>query len=321
MATFQIGDLAFHVSPVAIMQCWIGIGWIARGSSEDIEEFRTFTREFFPFLIAQDCELPIEKFCTNAINKMDQIISEHHLKTDFVTRFVNRLHGRLTPENQRSVSDLAEKYSVKVRTWLDSPLGKVGADAVVLLNDWGLQPPYRGLTAINEFGNAIFGEYVHDLSAVCVQLDVIAKSETPEVQFLETLLHEEIHAAIHRQMGNDDGRPELTWMNELCAVLTSQEALRVSAKKSLNTADTARLNAALDRIRKNQQYGELAEAVLRDTGDALVALKTWKRIFALPDEGLRDYARGRVIKPILHDLGWNVTFPYHYGKKYVTVFI
>ena len=109
-------------------------------------------------------------------------------------------------------------------------------------------------------------------------------------------------------------------MNELCAVLTSQEAIRVSAKKSLSSADQDRLSNALNGIRNNQKYGELAKAVLRDTGDALIAVKAWKRIFELPAEKRRDYARGCVIGPILRELGWDAVFPYRYGnRKKVTV--
>lgn len=302
------------------MQCWVGIGWSARGSTQEIEEFRTFTRRFFPFLLAQDCEEPIREFCANAVAEMDKIIREDGLTTDFLMRFARRLKGRLTPENQNAVANFSAKYNSKVEKWLDSPIGRCAANAVSNITSWGLRPPYRGLAAIGAFGNAVFGKYVSDLSAVCIQLDVIDQSEDSEVQFLETLLHEEIHAAIHREMGDDDGRPELTWMNELCAVLTSQEALRISAQESLDTADTAKLGAALNRIRSNQQYGALAEAVLRDTKDPLVALKAWKKIFSLPAEERRNYARSRIIEPLLHELGWDFQFPYHYANKYVTVF-
>ncbi len=321
MATYQIGDITFHISPVSLMQCWVGTGWTARGSAKEIEEFQTFIKHFFPFLIAQDCEMPIRDFCSGAVGKIDQTVREYRLKTAFLMRFAQRLKGRLTPHNQHYFTNLSKKYSKKVHQWLNSPVGQCSADAVAQLRHWGLRPPYRGLAAVGAFGNAIFGKYINDLHAVCVQLDVIAQSEAPEVQFLETLLHEEIHAAIHREMGDDDDRRELIWLNELCAVLTSQEAIRVSTKKSLSSADQARLSNALNGIRNNQKYGELAEAVLQDTKDALIAVKAWKRIFELPAEERQDYARGCVIGPILRDLGWNAVFPYRYGKKSVTVFI
>lgn len=321
MAKYLIGDISFHVSPVSIMQCWVGIGWSARGSAKEIEEFQTFTNSFFPFIIAQDCEEGISSFCSVAVAEIDRIIRECELTTNFLLGFAKRLKGRLVTDNQHQVNFLSEKYNEKVEKWLNSSIGQCGKTAADHIKHWGLQPPYRSLAAIGTFGNAIFGKYVNDLNAVCVQLDIIDQTDAPEVQFLETLLHEGIHAAIHREMGVDDGRPELTWMNELCAVLTSQEALRVSAKKFLDDEDRAKLDASLDRIRSNQQYGELAKAVFQDTGDALITLKAWKKIFALPPEEQRNYARSRVIEPILHDLGWDVNFPYHYGQKYVTVFI
>lgn len=69
MARYQIGDITFIVSPVSIMQCWVGIGWQARGSAAEIREYRSFTGQFFPFLIEEDCEQPIGKFCTKAASR------------------------------------------------------------------------------------------------------------------------------------------------------------------------------------------------------------------------------------------------------------
>jgi hypothetical protein len=69
----------------------------------------------------------------------------------------------------------------------------------------------------------------------------------------------------------------------------------------------------------------LADAVLKETGDPLLGLKAWKRIFELKDSDKRNYAKNNIITPILRNLGWQVTFPfYYYGatyKKYVTVFV
>jgi len=264
MSRYQIGDIAFYVSPVSIMQCWVGIGWQARGSAAEIREFRTFTRQFFPFLIEEECEQPIGQFCTNAVDKMDQIIAKEQLKTDLLTRFARRIRGRLNSDNQRRATHYSEKYGQKVQQWLDSPIGRCSPRAVSLLAEWDLEPPYRGLAAIGAFGNAVFGQYVSNLRAVCVQLDVIAQSDNPELEFFETLLHEQIHAAIHKKMGDDDERPELTWLNELCAVLTSQFALKVAAKENLDQATFKRYMKSLELIRAKQKYGELAVAVRKE---------------------------------------------------------
>jgi len=154
---------------------------------------------------------------------------------------------------------------------------------------------------------------------VCVQLDVIAHSTQPELQFLETLLHEQVHAAIDAAVGTDERRHELVWLNELAAVLTSQLALRSAAADLLPPFLAARVGTHLDEMRAEQQYGDLAAAVLADSGDALIAWKAWQRIGALPAPERNQYARDRIITPILRDLGWKVRFPYAFGNKLVTV--
>lgn len=321
MARYQIGNITFIVSPVSIMQCWVGIGWQARGSADEIREYRSFTRQFFPFLIEEECEQPIGQFCTKAVDKMDQIIAREQMKTDLLTRFARRIRGRLNSDNQRRVTSYSEEYEQKVQQWLDSPIGRCSPRAVSLLAEWELEPPYPALAAIGAFGNAVFGQYVPSLQAVCVQLDVIDQSENPELEFLETLLHEQIHAAIHKKMGDDDERPELAWLNELCAVLTSQFVLKVAAKENLDQANFKRYMKSLERMRAKQKYGELAAVVQKETRNPLIACAAWRQIFKLSDRQKRNYARDRIITPILHDLGWRVQFPYSYSDKYVTVFV
>jgi hypothetical protein len=127
-------------------------------------------------------------------------------------------------------------------------------------------------------------------------------------------------------MGDAGDRLELTWLNELCAVLTSQYALQVAGEQVLAPFAYNRLGQAIRLIRSKQEYGDLADAVLKETGDPLLGLKAWKRIFELKDPKKRNYAKNDIITPILRNLGWQVTFPfyYYYGakyKKYVTVFV
>ena len=35
---FDIGNIKFWISPVSIMKCFIGIGWVVSGSEEELEE-------------------------------------------------------------------------------------------------------------------------------------------------------------------------------------------------------------------------------------------------------------------------------------------
>lgn len=321
MPTFDIGGISFSCSAVSIMQCWVGIGWYAHGSQEDIQEFRLFSDHFFPFLLSQDTETQIQDFCKKAIAKIDEILQLHQLRTQFISNFAIRLKGRLNDANQCRATQFAQEYEKLLHTWLSSAIGGCGQIAGQLLREWGLTPPYKGLGAVGSFGSAVYGKYVPDLKAVCVQLDVISQSDFPALQFLETLLHEEIHAAIHNMMGDDDDRLELTWLDELCAVLTSQHALRVAAQRMLSEETCEQVEKDIAEIRSKQKYGELAHAVLEETKDPLIALKAWQRIFELPDAQKRNYARDSVITPILHDIGWSVQFPYEYGDKYVTVFV
>jgi hypothetical protein len=326
MTTFKIGSIEFTISPVSIMQCFIKANWRAKGSKESIQEFRVFAGHFFPFLFSQDTEMDIEEFCDASTNKIDEILQSQELQTDLITRFAKLLKGRMAPDHQQQAIQLAQKYEKKLEAWLSPPWDALGEKATQLLSTWGLPPPYRGLGAIGSFGNAIFGQYVADLKVVCIQLDVVAaRSAHPEIEFLETLLHEEVHAAIHCGMGDAGDRLELTWLNELCAVLTSQHALQVAGQQVLAPPGNNQLEQAIRLIRSNQEYGDLADAVLKETGDPLLGLKAWKRIFELKDSDKRNYAKNNIITPILRNLGWQVTFPfYYYGatyKKYVTVFV
>ena len=174
---------------------------------------------------------------------------------------------------------------------------------------------------MGSFDSAVFGKYVPSLEAVCVQMDTISGSECPKIQFIETLLHEEVHFVIHHNMGKDDKCSELIWLDELAAVLTSQYAIESAATELQNNQQSEQVKKCLRKIRDKQKYGELAVAVLRVTSDDLLPWKAWKQIFKLPRAEKHNYAEEKIIKSILHNLGWKVEFPYKYGNKYVTVFI
>ena len=226
-----IGKIVFSVSPVSVMKCWVGIGWSFRGTKAELVDYRTFSDRFFSFLFSQSNEMGIHEFCAACAQKAENITSD---LGDAARRFGSRLRGRLLlPKNQNQVQQEADEYASRVAAWLDSSEGRCGTLAVERMCNWGLVPPCDGLGAVDSFGNAVFGKYVPTLMAVCVQLDVVANSISPTLQFLETLLHEEIHAYIHQGMGNDPNRGELTWLNELCAVCTANYALKVAVEKQL----------------------------------------------------------------------------------------
>ncbi|KYK36082.1 MAG: hypothetical protein AYK19_09695 [Theionarchaea archaeon DG-70-1] len=322
MARFDIGSISLWVSPVSIMKCFVGIGWVATGSEAEIREYSIFCDEFLPFLISQDNELPIDDFCKISIRKIDEIMENRHLESNLVTRFSQRLKNTLKNQKNRENACLyAFRYTIWLTAWMNSPFGKIGNQAAQQIEKWGVQPLYEALGAAASFGNAVFGKFVPSLQAVCVQLDVIYQNECSELQFIETLLHEEIHAVIHARMGEDETRYELAWLNELAAVLTSQFAIESAARELQDGKISEQVERCLNRMRSRQQYGTLADAVLRGTENHLIVWRAWERIFDLPQEKKRNYARNSVITPILHEVGWNVEFPYMYDNKYVTVYV
>lgn len=322
MARFDIGSISLWVSPVSIMKCFVGIGWAATGSEAELREYSIFCDEFLPFLISQDNEMPIDDFCKISIRKIDEIMENRNLESNLVTQFSQKLKNILKDQKNRENARLyAFRHTIWLTAWMNSPFGKIGNRAAQKVEKWGVQPLHEALGAAASFGNAIFGKFVPSLQAVCVQLDVIYQNECSELQFIETLLHEEIHAVIHTRMDEDETRYELAWLNELAAVLTSQFAIESAARELQDMKIIEQVERCLNYMRRRQQYGTLADAVLRDTENPLIAWRAWERIFDLPQEKKRNYARNSVITPILHELGWNVEFPYTYGNKYVTVYV
>jgi len=141
MFRFAIDAIPFSVSPVALLKCWLGIGWRARARELEIREFATLSDQFFPFLFRQDSDLPVDQFCGAAARELDEIVDRHRLGTDFVRRFVGRLKTGLGTPNQEQASRLAEQYARRVAAWLASPYGRCGAEAVRRMAGWGVSRP------------------------------------------------------------------------------------------------------------------------------------------------------------------------------------
>jgi hypothetical protein len=74
----------------------------------------------------------------------------------------------------------------------------------------------------------------------------------------------------------------------------------------------AEVRAYLLLSRRTTAYGDLADAVLRDTRAPDVGWAIWRTIIALRHIPRQDYAC-RVLVPVLHASGWPVTLPYHYA--------
>ncbi len=315
------GDVEFRLSAVTVMQCFVGAAnWSARGSDAEIAEFKQFGAAFFPHLLAQPHDGDLDDVCDAAIAEVDAVIARLDLRSDLLWRFGWRLKNTLVSHRNR---DEARRLALGYRDWLEGwaggPAGELARRALAQAAAWGVAPMLPCLGAARAFGDAVYGQYSPRLRAICLQLDVICGHMDAEVQFIETLLHEQMHAAIHHHMGDEQGRRKLTWLDELAAVLTSQSALR-NAARELGDAERRRVVAILGRLRQEQEYGDLADAVLRAARHPLVPWHAWQAIFALPPEERHDYAVTEVIRPILCQAGWDVRFPFAYGDRYVTTF-
>ncbi len=317
----QLGSAEILCSPVTIMKSFVGAAsWYVRGSPEELDEYRRFRADFFPYLMAQPDDQDLYDFCDAAIAEVDAVKQRHGLESDLLFHFGWKLKNTLVSyRNRDAVLDFADEYGEWLASWVDGPWGELACQAVAQAEAWGLTPFRPTLCAVRSFGDAIYGKYVSFLQAVCLQLDVIRNRGDAELCFIETMLHEQVHAVIHRQMGDDPERRELRWFEELTAVLTSQSAIRNAARRH---SDALRRDVVqvLARLRRQQRYGDLANAVLRDARHPLIPWMAWQAIFALPPDERRDYAVGEVIEPILQRLGWPVCFPYHYGDLVVTCF-
>jgi hypothetical protein len=151
-------------------------------------------------------------------------------------------------------------------------------------------------------------------------MDVVMAHGHPEVNFIETFLHEDIHYAIHENMGEDKARPELTWLDELAATITGKHAI-LEAAREVDGVSLKDVTNALAEIQSKERYGPCATAVLNEATNPLVAWRAWEKIFALEPETKKNYARERVIVPILKACGWDVEFPFRYGDRSVNVFV
>lgn len=323
MAQLSIGPLSVTVTPVAAMKCFVGLQqWVARGSPDALREYRIFKDSFFPYLMARPDDEPVDWFCACAVGEIRRLERRYGLSLQTVVQFMYRLRNTLEyKENQETALWYALTYADWLERFAASPYARLGELATRRYIDRGIQPFLPAFGAAASFGPGLAGKYTYTLRAIAVQLDAICASEHPELNFLETLFHEQVHAAIHAAMGDDEERRELTWLNELAAVLSSQTALLEAAAELGDPAILHETETYVAWSCATYAYGDLAAACLRDAGDPWLPWKAWKQIFALPPARRLDYAMCGVITPILRGLGWQISFPYEYGDRYVTCFV
>lgn len=323
MAHLELGPLSITVTPVAAMKCFVGLQqWVARGSPADLAEYHLFRTSFFPYLLGRPDDEPIDWFCACAASEIRRLGRRYGLARQPVVQFMQLLYNTL---ESRSNQEAALWYGLTYEDWLqhvgESPYAQLGTRAAQICVARGIAPFRLALGAAASFGPGLAGSYVPPLRAIAIQLDAICATPHPTLNFLETLLHEQVHAAIHAALGDDAERRELAWLNELAAVLSSQAALLEAAAELGAPGLRREAEELVAWSRAHYAYGDLALACLRETGDPWLPWQAWQQIFSLPLAEQRNYATCGVITPLLQRLGWRLRFPYHYGDRYVTCFV
>jgi len=122
-------------------------------------------------------------------------------------------------------------------------------------------------------------------------------------------------------MGTNKDRRELQWFHELAAVMTSTYGIETAAENLNDEVLAERIKKELDYTIEGKKYSELKRSVLKETGSHLVPIRAWQKVFKLPEEEKKEYAKDKIITPILREAGWEVDFPYTYENLSVTVFV
>ncbi len=213
MTQFHFGPMSFWITPVTVMKGLVGASeWAARGTPAEIEECRAFAGMFMPYLMRQPNTMDLDTFCDAAIQEIDNIQRRERWPSDLVFHFGWALKNTLSRQPNR---DEARRAAQIYQRWLDSwargSLGDLAGHAATYFTQWGVQPLYEGLGAVGSFGSSVCGRYVTESRSVCVQMDVVSGDNDAPLQFIETLLHEQVHAAIHYRLGDDPQRRELGW--------------------------------------------------------------------------------------------------------------
>lgn len=315
MARFTIGALPFIISPAGVAKCFVALSaWQLHGHLRDREQFNAFCSALMPRVIAYGDGQRLVLFCSRVNGEMGRILVRHNMTLPPVRAFHRMLRRLLQSEAyQQRVIAQAEEYERWLAAFLASPYGPLAARAVAYLAAWDVLPARPTYGAVGSFGAQVAGKYVPWLDACAVQMDVACAGPHPELRFIETLLHEQVHAVVAYRMGRDDCRRELEWLHELGAILTSQHALGRAAAELGSSALRAEVRAYLALSRRTTAYGDLAEAVLRETQTPEVGWAIWSRIIALRRITKQDYACRRVLAPLLIASGWEVRLPYRYA--------
>lgn len=319
MSHFQIDQISVHVSPASLLKCAIGLQlWYSRDAALQRPELAVFFEQFSRYVMQQPNDLPLPDLSAAVAAQLVKL--RGHGPLPATERFSHGVRKILrSPEHRAAAERCAGDFADWLGRFGQSPYHQLAARALAVLGQAGITLAGAGgfrdaYAVLAPADRPSTGQYVPWLGAIAVELDSILASAHPELEFVETLLHEQIHAVIHSHM-DDQGEHyrQLPWFNELSAIALSQYALARASASMRGQLGHDEVPAALRESRANQPWGALAAAVLREVGDPLMLWRAWQAIFARGSYVRRNYAHRDVLPAILEQAGWPARFPYRYG--------
>ncbi len=325
MARVTIGTLTVRISPAATMKCLVGLNaWHTYSEFREREDVAGFCARLCQYVMARPDDASLPELAALVSEQIARLQRGRDLREPAIDALGQKVRALLRDQQRRAH---ATRYAEQAAAWferfaaqpyLDLALCALGHLERVGARLPGPRPFCDAYVALRPPELNSTGQYVPWLSAVAVQMDAIIGGRFAEIEFIETLLHEQVHAVIHARM-RDQGEhyARLPWFNELTAILLSQYAIaRAYADLRYEPAFRA-VPAALRAARAQQEWGDLAAAVLRATGDPLVTWRAWQAIFARGAYIRRNYAHRDILPPIVGRAGWRAAFPFAYGARAV----
>jgi len=314
---FEIGGATFCVTPVTVLKNTLVQSQRVYGTGQELYEYERLSRGLFPHVMSIKNEMDPTVFSQIVRNRVESIVTEERLASPLVRGYCQNLVAVFSnPVFLSRAVVAARRFGGMLTEWLQGPNGRLIQLAGQHVQSYGVTPLLPSLGTVGNLGPHIGGRYLPALHAVVLQLDVIAANSNPPLHFLDVLLHEQVHALIYQNLGHDPTRPELEWLHELAAITTSHQAI-TEAGTSLGCARD--VQAVCRTFRAEQRYGDLAESVLALISDPLFAWKTWQGVFALSETKRHQYARRKILAPILWERGWDGGFPFRYGKRSISL--
>lgn len=295
----------FHLTPITILKCSLARGQTLRGTKEELRDYERFNNCLHPYLLSFSNNYDPAFFISSVKQRIDSIVYTENLGTRLVRSYVHQLNSLLDHDSQlEEIQTAADRYGNLLMEWMNQTNIDLFRKALECVQSYGVSPLLPILGTVGNLGSSICGQYQSRLHTIAVQLDVIAKNKNPILNLLDVILHEQVHALIYQNSGDNPAGKKLEWLHETAAITTSHEAICEAGRKLRPSEDLQEICRAM---RINERYGELAQRVIDCLPDRLAAWKIWQDIFALPSELKDHYADQNILAPILWERGWKKT--------------